>query len=58
MSISAEIAGLIPIFESGIYGGQWPFLEDGRFGSTDGLAKLRIAEPENLEVIEALGSLL
>ena len=58
LSISAEIADLAPIFKAGIYGRQWPFLEDGRFRSKDGLAQLRLAEPRYSEVIEALGSLL
>ena len=57
-SISAEIADLAPIFKAGIYGEQWPFLDNGRFRSTDGLAQLRLAEPENSEVIEALRGLL
>jgi len=42
-SIFAEIAGLVPIFKAGVYGKQWPFLEDGRFASQNGLAKFRLA---------------
>jgi len=57
-SISVEIADLAPIFKAGIYGEQWPFLDNGRFRAKDGLAQLRLTEPENSEVIEALGSLL
>ncbi|TET40333.1 MAG: hypothetical protein E3J66_07015, partial [Dehalococcoidia bacterium] len=57
-SISAEIADLAPIFKAGIYGKQWPFLDNGRFGSKDGLAQLCLVESENPEVIEALGGLL
>jgi hypothetical protein len=57
-SISAEIADLAPNFKAGIYGKQWPFLDNGRFGSRNGLARLCLAESENPEVIEALGGLL
>ena len=57
-SISAEIADLALIFKAGIYGKQWPFLDNGRFGSRNGLARLCLAESENPEVIEALGGLL
>ncbi len=58
-SIATEIAGLVPIFKAGIHGERWPFVEDGRFRSPNGLAQLRLAEPfENFEVMEALGKLL
>jgi len=57
-TISAEIADLAPIFKAGIYSEQWPFLDNGRFRAKDGLAQLRLTEPENSEVIEALGILL
>jgi len=58
-SITTEIASLAPIFKAGINEGQWPFLEDGRFRTPNGLAQLHLAEfSENLEVKEFLGSLL
>jgi formate dehydrogenase major subunit len=56
--ISAEIADLAPIFKAGIYGKQWPFLDNSSFGSNDGLAQLCFVEPESPEVIESLGTLL
>jgi len=57
-SISAEIADLVPLFKAGLYGEQWPFLDNGRFRTKDGLAQLYLAEPENFELMEALRSLL
>ena len=57
-TISAEIADLVPIFKAGIYGEQWSFLDNGRFRAKDGSAQLLLTEPENSEIIEALGSLL
>ncbi len=38
--ISTEIANLAPIFKAGIYGKRWPFLDNGRFRTKDGLAYL------------------
>jgi formate dehydrogenase major subunit len=58
-SISREIAELAPLFKAGICGEQWPFSDDGRFNSPNGLAQLRLPEPfQNLEAMEALGGLL
>ena len=54
----AEIADLVPLFKAGLYGEQWPFLDNGRFRTKDGLAQLYLAEPENFELMEALRSLL
>jgi formate dehydrogenase major subunit len=57
-SISAEIASLAPVFKAGMYGEQWPFLDNGRFRLKGGLARLRLAEPREFEAIEAIHSLL
>lgn len=57
-SISAEIADLAPIYKAGIYGQQWPFCDNGRFGFKDGRARLHLAEPENSDVMKVLTSLL
>jgi formate dehydrogenase major subunit len=52
--IQGEITKLVPAF---VVGEQWPFLGDGRFNFEDGLARLRLAEAENNETLEALASL-
>jgi len=56
-SISTEIADLVPIFTTEIYGEQWPTLKDAKFGPQNGLARLRLPEPENSKALEALGNL-
>ena len=55
-SIYREIAKLAPAFKAG-KGRQWPFLNNGRFNFEDGLGRLRLVEPENYEILEALASL-
>lgn len=57
-TVSAEIVDLAPIFKAGVYGEQWPFLDDNRFRTKDGLARFQLFEPVNFEVREALVSLL
>ena len=56
-SIYNEITELVPIFTAEIYGEQWPTFKGGKFGSQNGLARLRLPEAENSKITEALGSL-
>ncbi|MDD5095514.1 MAG: NAD(P)-binding protein [Dehalococcoidia bacterium] len=53
--ITSEITGLAPIFKSGVSGGQWPFLENGRFGHEDGLARFCCFDCDDPGVTEEAG---
>jgi len=60
--IESEIAKLVPIYRTGNgsqypEGEQWSFLKSGRFNLQDGLARFRLVEAEEYNVLEALAGL-
>jgi predicted molibdopterin-dependent oxidoreductase YjgC len=57
--IQREIAKLVPVFEvaSSATGQLWPLMNGGKFNFDDGLARLRLAEAEDYETMEALSHL-